>query len=498
MKSTRALFKNIDMVGPKFLLEFEGGSRFLSIQGSIISLGLYGFLISISFIFGTELWERKKPYYTQSKIQKENTVIPLYKFPLMFSLYTDSLENVLNFDEYLMVETQQSYGILTRPDNPDPVTFINVLNLYKCDPSEAYDYYKGSKFGNATILCPDADESNYLLNDAGSANSIHYKFYFYKCDPAARKCADDLEDKFETLRLIITTVDNSVDPTIYSKPLVSFENNISVLLSNWLMKKVLVTFEKNELVSDYGWIFENLVSDIYFKTSSSNYEYLFLPPGNTSPKIVISISTFRQITRVCRSYLKIQELFAKIGGIANALFIIFEITFSSYLEYTMKNNILYSIPGMELSSLVESQSPSSNYSSKPIFKSRPQLIANKTALMNKTEKTNATLKSQAIENEKSLRKLNTLYLTNSDICLYKNLKASISISYFQYLLMKCRSQASKSKSYDKGENQRKLMLIVDKFFSIQNYMCMIKYFSERIACFAEESQAKSNNFIHNS
>lgn len=333
MSLIKSLLKGVDMISPNYSLEKDDSNRHKSVPGAIISILMFAFLATASFIFGVELWNREKPYLTLSKSDKSLSYFSLYKLPIMFSLYTIDGVNVINLDDYIRYEVIEYLGPFSNLSNPNPAVNKGKYHMFKCNLSEEFDFFKDSNFGELGILCTNFSQSSILQNELYSSNSTNYEFLFWKCDSTKRKCADDLEQRWESLIIYFSFIDSDTNMINYTNPVVYNEFNKGASLSKTLQKKISIYFELDEINSDIGWIFEDLQTIEHIKIQKVETEYTVLEIGSTSEIASFMLNNSKQITKSGRSYLKVQELFAKIGGIANALFILFNIIFYHFMRF---------------------------------------------------------------------------------------------------------------------------------------------------------------------
>lgn len=324
-------FKKTDIIGPSYSLEHEGETSFKSAHGGIISSIVMMFITVAAFIFGLDLIDKRNPYLSTTKVQQQISSISLYKFPIIFSIYTKELENVVNFDEYVTFQIDQVIGPFTIDEgtynNPDKYP------LKKCNISEQYDFYKNASYPGISLYCPDFPANTTLQNEYLSSNSTSYIFNFFKCNPTQRKCADDLDVIFETLSLYVAFVDSSLEPQNYLNPFEKIEIARGFQLSNTLQKTIRISINSNSIISDIGWIFNDLVIQEYVKINSFDVEYSIISEHNEGYNTQFIINSPAEVTIIQRNYVKVQEIFAKVGGVLNALFIIAKLLFSDFLRF---------------------------------------------------------------------------------------------------------------------------------------------------------------------
>lgn len=333
----------LDMVGPNYIFEIAGSSRFQSVQGAVLSGLSLCFCIAVAFLFGLDIFYKQNPIITSSTQTKIYSTISLYKYPIIFSLYNKKLENIVNFEEYLSFDVTEIIGPFTLDGGLDENIYFNSnkYNLFKCNITEEYEFYSASFYPNITLYCPDFTESTILQNQFVGSNSTTYRFNFYKCNPNSRKCADNINEIFETLDLYVAFVDSSVDPLDYYNPVKLAEKGRATNLSMRTAKRLNINLSLNFIYSDIGFIFEDIQVLSYIKVQSYELEYTFLENQNNYSQDIVSIilNSSQEIIRVTRSFIKIQEILAKVGGIANSLLIIINILFSDYLRFKYLNSV---------------------------------------------------------------------------------------------------------------------------------------------------------------
>lgn len=331
LQSLESNLKKMDIIGPPYSFENEGENYFKSVPGGIISFLILVFTGVAAFIFGLDLIDKKNPYIGTSLVQQRVSYISLYKFPIIFSIYTKNLSNVANFDEYVSFQIDQIIG----PFTIDSGTYSNPdkFPLKKCNITEEYDFYKNAAFPGIVVYCPDFPLNTTLQNEFLSSNSTSYTFNFFKCDPSKKKCADDLEDVFDTLMLYVAFIDSSLDPQNYLNPVESIEIARGFQLSNTLQKTIRIGINNNNIMSDIGWIFKDLAVQDYIKINSFDVEYSLIRENSNSYITQFIINCPTVITSIQRNYIKVQEIFAKVGGVINALFLCTQILFRDFLRF---------------------------------------------------------------------------------------------------------------------------------------------------------------------
>jgi hypothetical protein len=89
--------------------------------------------------------------------------------------------------------------------------------------------------------------------------------------------------------------------------------------------------EESLLVSDVGWILEDYNNKNFVKLRDIQEETLVSSSRKEFFKLILEVMKTREKT--VRYYMKVQELFAKIGGLINAMLIIVNILIYDYIKF---------------------------------------------------------------------------------------------------------------------------------------------------------------------
>jgi len=104
-------------------------------------------------------------------------------------------------------------------------------------------------------------------------------------------------------------------------------------LEKGLYKNLKFSILNDILISDIGWILENYKETEFCKVQKFTKD-TFLSNSNERINVIFEAQKMRKVTK--RQYLKLQELFAKLGGLFNAFTIIIEILIYDYTRFKFK------------------------------------------------------------------------------------------------------------------------------------------------------------------
>ena len=342
-------FKRIDIFGRNLMFEDEDSQSFSTYVGACLTLIAYIGIISIGFLFGKEIYQRNIPIVTVSNSIKQNSRINLNELPFLFTIFPTysydiyDLNNLFDFSLYQYIKTDN--GTLDMPKFTANVVKCNSQDFINEDGEQAFidsiinkNNYTESRLIN---YCLNFDSSLYIQNNYLNFNSSFVNIIISKCNKNKRIAAKNNVRCFENVTQILSSSnyilsgffrDSFVDPKNYSHPIIYYENTFSRPFYNGIYNRVYLGFVKDLIETDNSWILENIVrkESIVLKSirdEISLHDERLLAITLESPKIRL---------KVTRNYLKIQELFAKIGGLFSAICIMAKILIRGYVKFKFR------------------------------------------------------------------------------------------------------------------------------------------------------------------
>lgn len=331
MSSVRSWLEKLDMIGPEFRFERNNSARFKTLEGSFLSLIVIVAAIVLAFQFGQDIYQRKVPSVSSSREFLNASDVYFKDLPLMFSMVSarginlrsnttlDFWADEFTFDENTNIKVTKYNLVNCKEMIPK---FRLHKNFVAQTVNEPFDYY-----------CLNFTENQKFKNEYTVPNSIFYRFMFRYCQKEERAdCDHDPILLNDRLAIALTYVDNFVDSTNYTHPIQPYIARVVPTMSTSLTKQVYFDFTNNEFVSDNGWLLEDINTINYVQLSTQSSDVLV---SKESDNLVYQVTFRSPRLRVKdkRVYIKVQELFARIGGIANAFIIIMSVTSYHYLRF---------------------------------------------------------------------------------------------------------------------------------------------------------------------
>lgn len=327
MKLISKLLKSSDFCGNTITLEHKNKQAFKTIQGGIFSLIIVIVSLVCFYIFGKEVYQRKKPNINSSKTKLDTSDVVLDYNPFLFSLMLNN-SSVTNINQYISITSHLQYVNF----NGDISYIDDYISIKECNVS-SFEYYKKNLSFDRTYYCPEFNKTT-VSNELNDLNSSSLVFEITKCSMETEKskrnintnidsnvdCASDIANQFNNLQLYLTLVNSYLNALDNSIPIQYKEYTQIISLSNSLHKDLEIELSNNTFTSDEGWLFENLHTYYYFK-----YEKIKIQSSISSAydnnKVTIALSSLTTVSITKRDYTKLTDLLAKLGGIINVLYL---------------------------------------------------------------------------------------------------------------------------------------------------------------------------------
>lgn len=328
----KQLANKIDIYGMPLVFEDEGSPKRATFAGFVLSIITLAFITTMSLIFGKELYERKLPTSTVSEEYLEVSEIFLKEYPLIFSFVLDD-GSAIDGEKYFSFIIYEYFT-----DENSEVTYNTDLKFKSCDYRDynSFSQWVKDKTTSTTdnLLCIDHKNSTSFKNPYATPNSKFLHISFLKCNSEEKTCADDVETILKDVYIQMSFQDTYVDINDYKQPLKYYENRITNQNSLSFLKRNYIRFIRNEIKDDSGWLFESysstdfiVLKDYVIDIQPVNSEYT----KNNIYWVTLESPIIRQ--KVTRSYMKVQELLAKIGGLLKGVLVICEISIISYTKF---------------------------------------------------------------------------------------------------------------------------------------------------------------------
>lgn len=336
----KKLFFKLDFAGPEYYFESNDSSRFQSVAGLIFSILGIATCLSIGFMFGQEIYKRKSPNVSISQEFVQYSDVLMKEFPIMLSFITTngtslSAQNFNNyFDPYIFFITMDDLGNVQKADK--------YYDFESCDPSHYTKYSdlvtkKIASKPNTNYLCMKHDIDSAFRNSYYSLNSTNLNFKIKKCNVNMKDniCSEDINDVIHDMLITITYVTSFVDFYDFSDPVITYMDELTTQANLYLTRRSYLRFVYNAFESDNGMLLEekNRQEFIYLNSIVPDDLLLNYQGPDTDVLYWLALESPKLRNLTARNYMKVQDLLAKIGGLANAIIVICRIIPYHYLRY---------------------------------------------------------------------------------------------------------------------------------------------------------------------
>jgi len=338
LERVKNLIISFDFIGPTLSFQNGNSSTFQSIPGTIWSFLAFIFLGVATYFFGKECYLRQSPNTSSNTENVEYSNIFFNEFPFIFSFVTPNgfSLNETNFNSYFEpFITYISYdenGILS-------YNMTKITKFVQCDIAK-FKRYTGlvsSMIGsneNGMYMCLDFGSDDYFSNTFFNFNSTNWNIGLKPCRV---NCAEDQLYVINGMLLNIRFLTSFVDLSNYLNPISIFPNSVTYQLDYSMLRRTYLRFIYNILKSDNGWLvndvvttdfpsLDSVVPDDMIRFANGPYKDTLFIVALESPNLRISFY---------RSYLKITQVMANVGGLSHSLILFVKILADPHLKFIM-------------------------------------------------------------------------------------------------------------------------------------------------------------------
>ena len=359
------LFKKIDFIGHPINFEIDNTNKYKTIQGAILSSGLFLVILVLALMFGKDIYERKNPNVFLSEAIFEHAQTTSSSFPFFVAFHNNGNTNLKPYNDYYDISVLRYYF-----DKDNKVQIERNLTLDSCRTMNFTRYDKLVKdfinLSNNEFLCVKGNENTITKGKYPQRGTSFVRVKIDFCDPELRSNCKITPNFQSTQPTIVNFYINTIiDASNYTNPIKIFIDSTLNTFSLGVYKVSEFLFSEDSFISDNGWILQDLnkISFISLKQINTNFNLAGKDNVGADNKRSVFEYFFKftntnYVTR--RTYLKIQELFARVGGLVNAIFIMTQILFYNYfrflyIEYIRHNLIEIQQPKINESKLSVSQ-----------------------------------------------------------------------------------------------------------------------------------------------
>lgn len=356
------LLKKLDIYGGKIQFYYKYKQEVQTTFGGFMTMVLLSFFVFLVVEFGNNFFYGLNPFvivqeqnkaYDKKILTHENFMFAWRMEDINAELLDPnrtSVDFIIKHASYFRNSTTKEWNSTYYPDSFKELPFERCdISMFKSPSTQKI--YNAKNFKN--FYCVNLDE--FPLGGYWDADEFVYAFYveFIKCkenktSSSGQKC----KPQDDTISLISNYAYASfyfptatVDPSDYDNPISLDVKNVFYLLDPTLKLTTYNRFQEIIMISDNGWILENKheSSAIAFSYTSSDYVTTEMADKNDSYSGVINSSVFyydkyKKIYN--RTYTKIQNLAAEVGGVLKLLTFVLTIVVQTYNKYYLEYDLI--------------------------------------------------------------------------------------------------------------------------------------------------------------
>jgi hypothetical protein len=347
------LFENIDFFSKSFEFTFGGKDKFRSNIGGYFTIFTFFMGLYWVWLLGNEIIYKNNPKNNQSVAFRENPLNLSLIVPYGFMVQDYRGQVLKNYQKYITFEA--FYWNKKRSDGQ----YVDVeppkkLNLRNCDPNdfseEVYKDFKRLELGSATCL----DEPQQVLG--GDLTSDFAKYISVRVTPCyntteRKNCASHNESFafVNTKTLVISVKSEKIiyDSTDYKHPVKKYIGEDNVLADPFIFNFPRYEMYEFNVNTDDGLVGQSSSDKAYYELVFLNdiisaFDNNYQMPTDFSKLILFEYSFFESptIKTQYRSYLKLTDVLASLGGILKVYLVIFNFAFHQIYQRIMYEQVI--------------------------------------------------------------------------------------------------------------------------------------------------------------
>ena len=336
------LFIYLDFFGTKPGFFINGCDTHRSIFGALISIVVCSIIFGFFCIFLNQIIKHNKPHIVHNEFIDDNPapyVLNNNNFVFTLSLQYPNYTNFVNEKIYTIKAKKVTYVYNEAKEYKTVETDINVYKCSNFNFSLIPEYFKSLNIEN--LYCLDLN-GVFLQGEYGKNNWQTINVYFYKClNTTENNNTCDLEEDIEKtlmggyIDLFIT--DFKVNTNDFSNPIKIYGKNLFGSISISHYSDYWLYLKRKEVITDLGLIFTDYKKETCLTFDKMTETQYITEENFNFLTLIIRISTNRE--EVMRTYLKLYEAAANVGGVVKIMFSIGE-AINYLVKVTLYKNYL--------------------------------------------------------------------------------------------------------------------------------------------------------------
>ena len=328
------LFKNINIYGMPFSIKYKNKSTYTSIIGIILSIFSILLLTIYSTYYFIQLINHDLFSILEVNDKRKYHSINLSNIPIMFGF--------LDINSKLLTINQEYFSLSAWIKSLTPInnSYANItfsrIEIELCSNSEYIKIYPDmERYNLEKYLCIKPNQNIEIFGRYGdSINGFHsLNVYFGHCssEECIKNNLDDINRILFNSYLSVIYLSDVIDHFNYHEPLQKKFRSENFEITPLSFKKYIYYFSSLTYMSDNGLIFNKYKN--YYSYFFDHIHLDFVGRNNADSELYYDNNNFSIVTQISfscadypiiynRKYLKIQDIFSRIGGIIDFVYLI--------------------------------------------------------------------------------------------------------------------------------------------------------------------------------
>lgn len=305
----------LDIFGVEYSLREKGRTKFHTKFSLLISILTIIASIVISILFGIEIFINKLPTVNSGQINIDFNETKIHYKDFAFMI------EIVNADTFEYLDFEQYFELQTIDYNPKGAEVFKS-NITRCNSTiieENYNFleYFENKVGN--YFCFKMLE-DFIYSDGLSDNGRFLISRIRKCDLSKNDKCQDIFKKNPNVSVFIYYLEPVINAQNYKNVISYRKSYVKFRISKNSYYDTIFNLRNDQIETDKGKVFEDKSIDNYVAIDKI-WKDIVLKEESNPLLINFIVMTTNVRTLIERRYMKFQDLFAKIGGFYNALYI---------------------------------------------------------------------------------------------------------------------------------------------------------------------------------
>jgi len=340
------LLQSIDIFGTDFKLNIKGKESITTLLGGLVTLILGLTTLVLTWYFGQDIYLKESPYYLSKTAYKNSTpIMDVNTSNFFFAYHIEDASGIPFYNESFF-----HYNFYYEYYKMDIATGkLKVLDTVEAEPVKCNTEHIDNKTlyeKFTTFYCMNINEYKFGGDWRESNIAILY-YYIDKClpewaEPRNVTCANQAEfEDLGSLYLGYYTFQNLLDPENFTNPINKiYSYNFQGLDRGNVYPHYKFSYSFSNLTTDQGIFFEDIQNEEFLTFDDLQIDTMHYPNYGSFLEISFYLSNKNQVH--VRSYIKIPDIVAQVGGILSLFFPFIEIilrifTDNQYTLYLFNN-----------------------------------------------------------------------------------------------------------------------------------------------------------------